>query len=207
MGVVRPREAVRIPPTPSICVVTRAPGEGGPEEGGGGCTTLCYLFINFRLWFFCLFVCLLVVFSEADSHVFVSPFQLAFPCPRCFLCVPRFSIVAEFNIPLPCLFWSFFFFVIAFCSSFALSSSRFVFCFVFFPSRSRKSCGERERERERERETSFCFWLWIEVLLLIAELRSWLEEEAEEGVKKKAESLLAMIHAVSLLRASWSARV
>jgi hypothetical protein len=42
---------------------------------------------------------------------------------------------------------------------------------------------------------------------LIAELRSWLEEEAEEGVKKKAESLLAMIHAVSLLRASWSARV
>jgi hypothetical protein len=37
-------------------------------------------------------------------------------------------------------------------------------------------------------------------LLLIAKLRSWLEEEAEEGVKKKAESLLAMIHAVSLLQ-------
>jgi hypothetical protein len=33
---------------------------------------------------------------------------------------------------------------------------------------------------------------------LIAKLRSWLEEEAKEGVKKKAESLLAMIHAVSL---------
>ncbi len=53
-------------------------------------------------------------------------------------------------------------------------------------------------ERERGREASFCFWLWIEGLLLIAKLRSWLEEEAEEGVKKKAESLLAMIHAVSL---------
>jgi hypothetical protein len=41
-------------------------------------------------------------------------------------------------------------------------------------------------------------WLWIEALLLIAKLISWLEEEAEEGVKKKAESLLAMIHVVSL---------
>ncbi len=63
---------------------------------------------------------------------------------------------------------------------------------------SRKSFGEREREGERE--ASFCFRLWIEALLLIAKLRSWLEEEAEEGVKKKAESLLAMIHAVSLLQ-------
>ncbi len=75
-----------------------------------------------------------------------------------------------------------------------MSSSRFVFCFVFLPSRSRKSCGERESSRE----ASFCFWIWIEALLLIAKLRSWLEEEAKEGVKKKAESLLAMIHAVSL---------
>jgi hypothetical protein len=57
---------------------------------------------------------------------------------------------------------------------------------------------ERVRETERGREASFCFWLWIEALLLIAKLRSWLEEAAKEGVKKKAESLLAMIHAVSL---------
>jgi len=53
-------------------------------------------------------------------------------------------------------------------------------------------------ERERQREASFCIWLWIEALLLIAKLRSWLEEEAEERVKKKVGSLLAMIHAVSL---------
>jgi len=67
---------------------------------------------------------------------------------------------------------------------------------------------ERERERKRERDASFCFWLWIEALLLIAKLISWLEEKAEEGVKKKAESLLAMIHPRSFsVTASWSARV
>ncbi len=121
---------------------------------------------------------MLVVFSEADSHVFVSPFQLAFPCPRCFLCVPRFSIVAEFDIPLPCLFWSLFF--LSLLSAPLLHCLPLVSHFVlFFSRREVENRVERERERVRERETSFCFWLWIEVLLLIAELRSWLEEEAE----------------------------
>jgi hypothetical protein len=74
-----------------------------------------------------------------------------------------------------------------------------LFC-VFAVKDSKIVLRERERERERERGREACFylWLWIEALLLIAKLISWLEEEAEEGVKKKAESLLAMIHVVSL---------
>jgi hypothetical protein len=200
MGVVCSREAFRIPPTLSICVVTRAPVEVGGE---GTTLLLVYLFSS--------------VFSFVRSFVgcffgsWLARFRQSFPpclsvftdSARYFLCVPRFSIVAEFDILLPRLFWSFFFSFLAFYSSFALSSS-FV---LWFSRRGVENRVDREKEREG------CVFLllvmdWSFVVDCEAQIRSWLEEDAEEGVKKKAESLLAMIHPRSFsVTASWSARV
>jgi len=149
MGIVRPREAFRIPPpTPSICVVTRAPGEEGVGAAGGR-VQLCYLFIHLRLCFFCLFVgCFFGSWLARFRQSFPACFSVFTNSSRYFLCVPSLLNccgIRHSSSSFVLVLFSFFF--LAFCSSFALSYSRFVFCFVFFPSRSRKSCGERETER------------------------------------------------------------
>lgn len=136
--------------------------------GGRGRVQLCYLFIYFRL---CLvsFVRLLVVFSEADSPVFVSPFHLACPC--------LLTVHAIFFVYLASqlLQNSTFFSLVCFgpFSFLFLLSTRLLHClpplFCDFPVAESKIVWT---ERKRERDASFCFWLWIEALLLIAKLRS-----------------------------------
>jgi hypothetical protein len=142
MGVVRPREAFRIPPTPSICVVTRAPREWGWGEG----TTLLLVYLVSSVSF--LFVCLLVVFFRKLTRTFSSVLS-SFAFPYLLTVVAVFFVYRASQL----LRDSTFLFLVCFGPFFSLLSARLLHClplvsyFVlcFSRPRSRQSCGERER--------------------------------------------------------------